>query len=494
MSREAVKSAADFPAAVRSPVGTCGRFARWRRAYAALALLVLSPCRSVQATERDSGPSLLFGGAVQPRKPPIRLDPVLPRGERRDVLPELGTLKLLCSSVRPVCVDRSFGSKGLAALVAAYEEYTYGASLPAPHAGFERPLIFARGEGQLQVNFELEQSRGFDRGRARCHAARISPSLSRRCVSEAALGSLAPAGASWLRSGQAAQWSSEMGAAPEVSEAVRRAAFEPQVGILTSTRRYRDPRNGRAVSISGLRSARFFSYLDKRSDAPLGHAGFLSLILGATKTEPGAVRFEAEPDLMDVLSATLGGNASDLARLFDDFARFSFFEPIAPYQLSSNDSTLRNEMVDWRIDGASLPRSLILSRAIEPTGSAYVILALTSAQRRKTVAMQTHCESPVSYVWSVVRLDGQGEAMSTLHVGYKERGTSVEARVSPQEGTTRLVFVGTNMGGVDMAHPFDPDHEPHEAHGCRLYLSVLPDGETSSGSEELSDVESSTRK
>jgi hypothetical protein len=33
--------------------------------------------------------------------------------------------------------------------------------------------------------------------------------------------------------------------------------------------------------------------------------------------------------------------------------------------------------------------------------------------------------------------------------------------------------VGTNLGGVDLAHPFDPDFEPFEPHGFTVYLAEL---------------------
>jgi hypothetical protein len=417
---------------------------------------------------------LLFGGAIQPRKAPIRLDPVLPRGEVRGYPVDAAPSKRLCSLVRPVCVDEAFGRVGLNLLTQAYEEHIYGLSLPAPLATEEHPLFYEQtSDRELRGRADPIASRGFDRAQPSCGASVLNISHARRCVVEAALLSRAPAGASWLRRGYGAYLSAELGAAPEVHEGLIAAAAEPQVGILSSTLRYEDARTDQVKTVSQLRSARFFAHLDERSHAPLGHAGFLALLLGATETRTGSPRWEAEPDLMDVIAATLEGDVSAIARFVDDFARYSYLHPVAPFPRPANSDQALSGMVDWVVEGATLPRSLVLSRPIEPTGSAYVKLHLSEQQRHKLIAVQTHCESPVSYVWSVLRLDEKGNRVGSIPIGYKERGTSVEARVEPMEGVRTLVFVGTNMGGVDVAHPFDPDHEPHEAHGCRLYLSVL---------------------
>jgi hypothetical protein len=39
-----------------------------------------------------------------------------------------------------------------------------------------------------------------------------------------------------------------------------------------------------------------------------------------------------------------------------------------------------------------------------------------------------------------------------------------------------LLLVGTNLDGVDLAHPFDPDHGPHEFHACTVAVDVMPLG------------------
>src|SRR5690606_38661761 len=139
----------------------------------------------------------------------------------------------------------------------------------------------------------------------------------------------------------------------------------------------------------------------------LGYAAWLSLTLAATETEPGASRFEAEPDLLDVLRVTVGGDVTALARLLDDFSQESVSAeqaqgfPFAP---------------DWVLEGSTLPRNVALPVPLEPTGSGYVRVLLTPVQRKQVMAFKMVCEAPVSYVWSVARLDESGKQLSRVPV------------------------------------------------------------------------------
>jgi hypothetical protein len=360
-----------------------------------------------------------------------------------------------------------FGRAGLDVLQRAYEEHRYGLSLPAPRADEQQPLVFSWEEGAVAVVAQDVPGRGYDRAAARCSGAELNVSAARRCVMEAAVIAHSPATASWLRAGLGAHVALELGAAPDVQAGLRAAGEQPQLGVLTSTPAAQDGPSGTTRAAPPFRSARFFSFLSERSTAGPGHAGFLALTLGPSSTLAGASRYEAEPDIMDVLSATVGHESGALARFLDDYARYSFVD-VALH----GGPTPASGRVEWEVDGATLPRSLALPRPIEPSGSSFVRLKLTVEQQKRTIAVQTRCEAPVSYVWSVLRF-GHQKQLTTLPIGYLERGTDYEARVEPMEGVTELVIVGTNLGGVDLAHPFDPDHGPHESHACQVYLNVL---------------------
>jgi hypothetical protein len=60
-----------------------------------------------------------------------------------------------------------------------------------------------------------------------------------------------------------------------------------------------------------------------------------------------------------------------------------------------------------------------------------------------------------------------------VNAPFVERGTSIEQNLADLEGVQALMVVGTNLGGVDLAHPFDPDLSPFEPHGCTVYLTKL---------------------
>ncbi|HXS15814.1 MAG TPA: hypothetical protein VN764_01410, partial [Polyangiaceae bacterium] len=237
-----------------------------------LALAVACSLLVSFAWASEEGPPLLLGGAVTPRKPPVLLDPRLPRGEMRGA-PRAVAGALLCSLWRPVCVEPAFGRAGLEVLERAYEEHRYGLSLPAPRADEQRPLVFSRAEGPVAVVGDAVAGRGFDRAVARCSGAELTVSAARRCVVEAAIIAHTPATASWLRAGLGAAMALELGAAPDVQAGLRQAGQDPQLGILTSTQTVHDWQSTAVHQVPAFRSARFFEYLSARSSAGLGHAG-----------------------------------------------------------------------------------------------------------------------------------------------------------------------------------------------------------------------------
>jgi hypothetical protein len=113
------------------------------------------------------------------------------------------------------------------------------------------------------------------------------------------------------------------------------------------------------------------------------------------------------------------------------------------------------------------------TRPIEPTGSIYVWLDLDELDLGSVVGFQATWERPVAFKWSLVRVDKDGVELSRIDVPFQERASSVEARATELEAAAALLIVGTNMGGVDLAHPFDPDTGPFEPHGCLIYLAKL---------------------
>lgn len=474
--RQTVKYSAVFPLGIRgwSVLVVVG----------ALVCVQVVPAWAQRLTRpRQEERSLLLGGGHQPVQAPVIIDPVLPRGEIRGFAQPHFMKSRRCSLRRPVCVIgqeaeplRLKATLGL--LEQAFEEHRWGADLPGPESSFQRPLIWdlAGAEG-LSVEVSARPTRGFDRGEAWCSGGIATLDQARRCVSAVAVASLAPATASWIRDGYAAEWSRRLGPAGAVLAAIESSTRRPQVGVLTSSSASVDWRTDHRSQVSLLRSARFFSYLEERSLDGTGSAGFLALGLAATRTAPGSLRWESEPDLMDVLLATVRSDRTHLARLFDDFANFSFFQ--------SQDWGVAIDP-DWTISASSLPRSVAFLYPVEPTGSLFLKLELSDQDRESTFAFRISCEAPVSYVWSVTRLNAAGQQSSRVPIAYRQRGSEAHASIAPEPDTQALLLVGTNMGGITLSHPFDPDHGPHEAHGCTAAVNRLSSAESPKAADSTS--------
>jgi hypothetical protein len=72
-----------------------------------------------------------------------------------------------------------------------------------------------------------------------------------------------------------------------------------------------------------------------------------------------------------------------------------------------------------------------------------------------------------------VAVDGAGKEISRWQLPRLQRGTKLEKTLVNFEQAAGLMFVGVNLGGVDLAHPFDPDSYPWEPHAYTLYLADL---------------------
>ena len=53
---------------------------------------------------------------------------------------------------------------------------------------------------------------------------------------------------------------------------------------------------------------------------------------------------------------------------------------------------------------------------------------------------------------------------------FQERANSADARVLRLDGAKAIIIAGVNLGGVELAHPFDPDIQPFEPAACTVYL------------------------
>ncbi len=435
----------------------------------AIAVLQGSLASGAKASDRSrERMPLLFGGAVEVHRPQVPVDPLLPEGQLRFPFSPPGDLPhKRCSFKRPVCVRAASPPKALRAvglLEQAFERVALGYGLTlgglSPH---QTPLVWHLTGEELRIRRTPRPSRGFDRAQATCWGGPTTLAAAVSCVAQASIAVHAPATSSWLRKGLG-EYAAFVDQGPRrVMAAVRAAQQSPHQGVWT---RWEDARFAIAVD--------FLSRFSPAA-APLRASSFALRVAG-TKTTPQAPRWNAEPDILDVLRVNLGGDRERMARWFDDLAVFRY----------EGDSRLLEHVqrpsLAWDIKATTLPRTLVLPHPLYPGGSAYVRLELNQPNKGP-IALRTYCEPPVNYVWSLLTLDSSGKVLRRVPVAYREQRTQVQARVGQLDSAHALVAVGTNLGGVDLAHPFDPDHAPHEAHTCRVTFNQLPTPGDASSSE-----------
>jgi hypothetical protein len=188
--------------------------------------------------------------------------------------------------------------------------------------------------------------------------------------------------------------------------------------------------------------------------------------------------WQNEPDWFDVLRASLGESTSDTADWLAGFALdrallgLSASGRLRGLAVNSESTRVR---FDWRIPFSSLPRRVALSKPLQPLGNAYLWLDLDRVPKGATLGFRADWEAPVAFKWMLLSLDDHGREVARLEVPYLETATSVERTWTSFNagGARAVVIAGVNLGAVDPAHPFDPDYEPWETHGCTVYLAKL---------------------
>ena len=128
---------------------------------------------------------------------------------------------------------------------------------------------------------------------------------------------------------------------------------------------------------------------------------------------------------------------------------------------------------DWVIKFSSLPRRVRASRPIEPSGIELIWVDLDEVPIGVSLGFESEWEAPVAFKWRLISLDEEGREMARVDVPFQERGRSSEGRVVNLTGVRSVLAVGVNLGGVDLAHPFDPDLDPFAPHSCTAYFARM---------------------
>ncbi len=438
--------------------------------------------------QRKGGGSVLLGGAPPTRKAPVALDPWLPTGaavfsgpSRPEDTPEPPA----CSWSRPVCVHGAAGVgqdavlAALSALETAYEALILTLGLPAPISDWGRGgsdaldlYLGASTTAPVEVGLDSPEPTSVDQASGFCVAGpdpRMSwGRLATLCVAETIALRLDASASPHARRGFAAHLWRIVGR-PESADwrALDDFQAHPELAV---ARRDRTPSSEGA----GL----LFDFLEERLSAASPGLLTTSLFaLAAGKTGPGSARWDNEPDVFDVLRQSLEEKPRRMADLLGDFSVARAFAG------DRDDGThlptlgwagsFARARFDWVIRLSSLPRRVASLRPIEPTGAMYVWLQLDRPIDDLTLGFQAEWEAPVAFSWVLVRVDAQGRELSRVYAPVPQRGTQTDQRMVDFTGTAAVLVAGTNVGGVDPNHPFDPDVVPFEGHGCTVYLTAL---------------------
>lgn len=466
---------------------------RTRLSFGAAALTV-----AASGLARDEVPGLLFRGGTIVPPPVVVVDPALPRGHRAGwrerpaasvaAMNEGGQANgkravvesRTCAPDFPVCVHGGTNEVRQAAvkrLADAYRRWNYVLAMPAPLAdgslggGPELDVYLDASAPDLFVYLDAPSLRA-PRTSAWCRVSseHLSERTAARCIAEVSACGIDPAMGPSMRRG----WAGYLvdAAYPPDSSTVR--------AIDDAQRQPFQPLLAREVRPSSEASSAFWRFVDLtwggdgRGKLPLALAHVANAGAPLDVVHP---EWPHSPDELDVLRHAFGRDANQSSLMWSDWAASRAFwgarangSHASPFRYSGDAGRIA---FDWSLAYSSLPRHLAGPNALHPMGAAYIWVELDSVPLHATLAFRAEWEEPAPFRWVVIAVDEQGLEMSRWNLPYVEKATSAETTIVNFEAAAGLVIVGTNLGAVDVSHPFDVDQEPWEPHGYSVYLTQL---------------------
>jgi hypothetical protein len=214
-----------------------------------------------------------------------------------------------------------------------------------------------------------------------------------------------------------------------------------------------------------------------RSVAAPGTLSVAFVAESGSRTPPGALSVDNEPDGFDVLRHSMDEETTRYADLLVDLALRRALSG------DRDDGTrlptlgfagaFARTHFDWVIPYSSLPRRVLSGRPIAQSGTQLIWVELDEAPLGAGLGFRAEWEAPVAFQWRMVLIDGEGREVRRMDVTFQERATSADGRVLRLDGAKALIIAGVNLGGVDLAHPFDPDITPFEPSACTVYLAAM---------------------
>jgi hypothetical protein len=476
---------ADAPSVKPSFMSRFGQAKLWGAVLASLLVASITVPAAAAKPKRD--PPLLFGGPSNKPKLKAPLDPRLPTGtELPATEPRPGVSASRCSFTRPVCVHATSAAAqdsladALLALEQAYERIVLSLRLPAllgdGGAGGTDALdwYLAAAPAELTATEEALLPGRMDAAPAFCRSGTASGALLERqaalCIGGALASTLDAGESPSTRQALALElwWITGSKTTLDV-QAIDDAQRHPEQSLAED----REPREAN--------SSRFALLLDMlettRSAASPGVLSASMLSAAASRTPPAASAFDDEPDVFDVLRHSLDEELPRYADLMVDFALRRAFAG------DRDDGTRLPSLAfagafarpnfDWVIPFSTLPRRVLSGLPISPGGAELIWIELDDAPLGAAIGFRAEWEAPVAFQWRILLVDRDGRDVRRIDVTFQERARTADARVLRLDGAKALVIAGVNLGGIDLAYPFDPDIRPFEPSACTVYLVTM---------------------
>lgn len=221
-----------------------------------------------------------------------------------------------------------------------------------------------------------------------------------------------------------------------------------------------------AVGATPQGARELFGWLDTTRGAGVGalapgleslaaqHGGLL--VEGASVELPDPARYRNAVTVFDVLSETMKQQRTTLDALMLEFATERAFDAV------------ERPPLEWVVPASTLPRRLMVSRGIEPTGATYLRVDLdaqgdAAAKRPDGLLLELKWELGASFRWAVLKLDANGRRVGEVPVAAVERLREIAVDVRHLEGVASVLVVGWNAG--DPARPWSPDATLTLPHG-----------------------------
>jgi hypothetical protein len=227
----------------------------------------------------------------------------------------------------------------------------------------------------------------------------------------------------------------------------------------------REPWRAVAATPEGPRA--LIAWLDETRGAGVGaivpgleslaaqHGGLLVEGVGIELPDPA--HFCNTVTIADVLSETMKQQRTTLDALMLELATERAF-----------DATERPPL-EWTVPASTLPRRLMVTRGIEPTGATYLRVDLDDpagkqgSKRPEALQLELKWELGASFRWAALKLDATGKRVGEVPVAPVERLREIAIDVRHLEGVASVLLVGWNAG--DPARPWSPDAPLTLPHG-----------------------------